>query len=194
MPARSCIEVLSLPSENVPAPPSPNCTFDRGLSFPPCQKEFTAFMRSSTFCPLSSIRGLRPACDSIRAQKRPAGPLPTIRGRRPPCIFSFWQEPCNFFIPGNSNSCSSYFEITKPRCFLARSFFSSGIVNAALYTYKSSGFFLASTDRLRILKACSLSWEYPILFAIKALSASSPQGFFVLNCSIFIMNYSCLSI
>ena len=46
--------VVSLPSENVPAPPSPNCTFDSGFKAPPSLKELTEVMRASTSSPRSS--------------------------------------------------------------------------------------------------------------------------------------------
>lgn len=73
--------VINLPSEKVPAPPSPNCTFESGLSFPVFQNKFTSFCRSGTGFPLSSIIGLKPASARIKAANIPAGPLPTTTGR-----------------------------------------------------------------------------------------------------------------
>ena len=50
--------VFSFPSEKVPAPPSPNCALDSGLSFPPFQNESTDFILSSTASPRSTTTGL----------------------------------------------------------------------------------------------------------------------------------------
>ena len=76
----SLIRVFSLPSEKVPAPPSPNCTFDSGSRLFCCQKVSTLRDRSSTGSPRSITRGFRPARASIRPQNRPAGPRPTTTG------------------------------------------------------------------------------------------------------------------
>ncbi len=73
---------VSLPSENVPAPPSPNCTFVRISSSPVCQKCSTAAWRASTSSPRSSTSGCQPALASCRAASMPAGPNPTTIGRR----------------------------------------------------------------------------------------------------------------
>ena len=54
----SFILVVSLPSENVPAPPSPNMTLLFGFSLALCQKSWTSFRRSSTHLPRSITIGL----------------------------------------------------------------------------------------------------------------------------------------
>ena len=56
----SWVPVVSLPSEKVPAPPSPNCTLHSGSSSPEAQKRSTASARSSTGRPRSSTRGGTP--------------------------------------------------------------------------------------------------------------------------------------
>ena len=74
--------VVSLPSENVPAPPSPNCTLLSGASAPPVQKRSTSCRRRSTSCPRSSTMGRSPARARYSAANSPAGPRPTTTGRR----------------------------------------------------------------------------------------------------------------
>ena len=74
------IPVVNLPSENVPAPPSPNWTLDKVFNFPVFKKDSTSFFLSSTVFPCSIIIGFIPFCTNVRAAKRPAGPAPTITG------------------------------------------------------------------------------------------------------------------
>ena len=74
--------VASLPSEKVPAPPSPNCTLLSGSSAPPSANALTLASRFSTLSPRSSTIGLNPAYASVSAQNSPAGPLPTTTGRK----------------------------------------------------------------------------------------------------------------
>ena len=77
----SLMPVVSLPSENAPAPPSPNCTFERGLNAPPDQKDATAAARRATSCPRSTTMGRAPLSASVYAANSPAGPRPTTTGR-----------------------------------------------------------------------------------------------------------------
>ncbi len=77
----SLMFVVSLPSEKVPAPPSPNCTLEFGSKSPCSQKWCTFAARLSTSSPRSSNRGRKPSSDSSRPAKRPAGPVPIITGR-----------------------------------------------------------------------------------------------------------------
>ena len=42
------IPVVNLPSEKVPAPPSPNCTFDKGFNLPFNKNSSIVFFLSST--------------------------------------------------------------------------------------------------------------------------------------------------
>ena len=58
-------DVLSFPSENVPAPPSPNWTFESGTRIPVFQKFSTSLFRLSTLLPLSITIGLNPLSDKI---------------------------------------------------------------------------------------------------------------------------------
>ena len=76
----SLMPVVSLPSEKVPAPPSPNWTLERSDSSPPLQKRSTSAVRVSTSWPRSSTMGARPARASVRAANSPAGPMPTTTG------------------------------------------------------------------------------------------------------------------
>ena len=80
LPLVSFIIVFSFPSENVPAPPSPNCTFDSVSSSPVFQKFSTVFLLSSTGSPRSITIGLSPASASFSAANIPAGPNPAITG------------------------------------------------------------------------------------------------------------------
>ena len=52
LPNLSFTKVFSFPSENVPAPPSPNCTLDSEFSSPLSQKCSTSFIRFVTSFPL----------------------------------------------------------------------------------------------------------------------------------------------
>ena len=53
--------VVNLPSEKVPAPPSPNCTFDSGLNTPSFQNVSTSWLRVSTSWPRSRTIGRYPS-------------------------------------------------------------------------------------------------------------------------------------
>ena len=75
------VPVLSLPSENVPAPPSPNWMLDAGSSSPVALKWRTALVRLVASSPCSMRRGARPASARVRAAKSPAHPAPTTMGR-----------------------------------------------------------------------------------------------------------------
>ena len=77
----SCVPVLSLPSENVPAPPSPNCTLHSGSNAPPARNAAICALRVLASGPRSSTMGLAPARASRSAANIPAGPKPTITGR-----------------------------------------------------------------------------------------------------------------
>ena len=78
----SWVPVVSLPSEKVPAPPSPNWTLDSGSSGPPAQKRSTAAARASTGSPRSSTTQGRPFRARNRAANSPAGPMPATTGGR----------------------------------------------------------------------------------------------------------------
>ena len=52
--------VVSFPSENVPAPPSPNCTFDEVFNLPVCLNISTDFFLFSTLSPCSTTMGFVP--------------------------------------------------------------------------------------------------------------------------------------
>ena len=77
----SLIWLHSLPSEKVPAPPSPNCTLDSGFSTPLRHSAQVSFVRSRTRLPRSSTIGRNPICASTSAAKMPQGPKPTTTGR-----------------------------------------------------------------------------------------------------------------
>ena len=77
----SCVPVLSLPSENVPAPPSPNCTLHSGSNGPPARNAAICALRVCASGPRSSTMGRAPARASSSAANIPAGPKPTITGR-----------------------------------------------------------------------------------------------------------------
>mgnify|MGYP000665309888 CR=1 FL=1 len=71
---------IQLPSEKVPAPPSPNCTLDAGFNTPFFQKASTRLVLASTSSPRSKRMGQYPFLASIRPQNSPAGPVPIITG------------------------------------------------------------------------------------------------------------------
>ena len=81
LPEGSFTDVFSLPSEKVPAPPSPNCTLLLELSMPLSQNFWTSQVLFSTRLPRSITIGRKPASASIYAQNSPAGPAPAITGR-----------------------------------------------------------------------------------------------------------------
>ena len=68
----------SLPSEKVPAPPSPKHKFDSSLSSLFLLILATSTLRSLTFLPRSTIIGQNPNSIRRRAAKSPAGPAPMI--------------------------------------------------------------------------------------------------------------------
>ena len=70
----SLIWLYSLPSENVPAPPSPNCTLDSGLSTPCRHRPKVSLVRSRTALPRSRMSGRKPICARISPANKPAGP------------------------------------------------------------------------------------------------------------------------
>ena len=78
----SPIRVVSFPSENVPAPPSPNWALLSGSRVPSRQNRATSSPRSSTGRPRSSTTGGAPNRASVRAANNPAGPAPTTTGGR----------------------------------------------------------------------------------------------------------------
>ena len=73
--------VPSLPSEKVPAPPSPNWTLHSGSSSPPARKASTFFFRVSASAPRSRTMGRSPAMLSTSAANIPPGPKPATTGR-----------------------------------------------------------------------------------------------------------------
>ena len=75
------VPVLSFPSENVPAPPSPNWMLLSRSSWPVWLWCSTAAVLLVASSPRSMSRGLRPALASVSAQNRPAHPAPTTTGR-----------------------------------------------------------------------------------------------------------------
>ena len=75
-----CKFVVSFPSEKVPAPPSPNCTFEQVFNIRSFKNNSTSFCLSSTVLPCSTIIGLTPFSIRVSAQNNPAGPAPIITG------------------------------------------------------------------------------------------------------------------
>ena len=74
----SFIRVVSLPSENVPAPPSPNCTLQLVSSSPVSQNFCTDAVRFSIELPRSKIIGLYPCSARASPANIPAGPKPAM--------------------------------------------------------------------------------------------------------------------
>ena len=72
--------MVNLPSEKVPAPPSPNCTFESVFIFPSCLKSSTSFCLSSTAFPCSINIGLCPFLAKVYDANNPAGPAPITTG------------------------------------------------------------------------------------------------------------------
>ena len=73
--------LYNFPSENVPAPPSPNCTFDSVFNSLVRQKRKVSLARSWTDFPRSKIIGLKPICANISPTNKPHGPMPITNGR-----------------------------------------------------------------------------------------------------------------
>ena len=69
--------MVNLPSEKVPAPPSPNCIFEKVLRTLLFIKLSTSCCLSSTVLPCSIIIGLILFLIKVKAAKSPAGPAPT---------------------------------------------------------------------------------------------------------------------
>ncbi len=90
--------LVSLPSEKVPAPPSPKWTWLSGFSMPFSQKERTSESRSGTALPRSRRRTGIPFAASVRAAKSPAGPQPTTTGLRSGRREACSGRPCRSFL------------------------------------------------------------------------------------------------
>ena len=71
------ILVFNLPSEYVPAPPSPNWIFELGLRILVFKKLSVVMFLLSTSSPLSKTMGIYPNSANLKAEKSPAGPVPT---------------------------------------------------------------------------------------------------------------------
>ena len=82
----SLIWLHSLPSEKVPAPPSPNCTFDSGSRTPRRHRPQVSRVRSRTARPRSRTSGRSPIWARTSAAKMPHGPKPTTTGRGRPLV------------------------------------------------------------------------------------------------------------
>ena len=155
--------VVSLPSEKVPAPPSPNWMLLSVLSFLLCQKEATCFALSSTSAPLSIIRGLRPALARVRPAKNPAGPNPTITGLNPLLRRQ----------AGISYSFFSYSVIFESEARLTAAASSPFISAAMLHTKKTLSFLresIAFLSRVTFFTSCL---GMPSFFAAMVKSSSS---------------------
>ena len=72
------IPLVNLPSEKVPAPPSPNWTFDKQSNLPVFLNISTTFCLFSTLSPCSITIGVIPFWTKVRAANKPLGPAPTI--------------------------------------------------------------------------------------------------------------------
>ena len=75
------VPVVSFPSENVPAPPSPNWILLSGSSAAVVLKRSMSAVRRQASWPRSMRSGCRPALARASAAKRPAQPAPTTTGR-----------------------------------------------------------------------------------------------------------------
>src|SRR5690554_1872290 len=134
--------VVSLPSEKVPAPPSPNWTFDSVLSLPVSQNSLTSFTLSSILLPLSRSIGLYPISESTRPAKSPAGPVPTITGLDPLMEVFF--------------SYSLFSTLARDTPFLPNFFnmaLSLAVLKSTVYTNEILLFLLASTDFFQMRQA-----------------------------------------
>ena len=118
LPEGSFTDVFSLPSEKVPAPPSPNCTLLLGLSIPLSQNFCTSKVLFSTLLPRSITIGQKPASASMYAQNSPAGPAPTMTGR-----LSSATLPCagilySFSLYMSTDELFALFTIDSSLCFV----------------------------------------------------------------------------
>ena len=78
------MRLYSLPSEKVPAPPSPNWTFDSGSSTLRRHRPQVSRVRSRTCLPRSRMIGRYPICASTSPANNPHGPAPITTGRATP--------------------------------------------------------------------------------------------------------------
>ena len=101
----SLMRVVSFPSENVPAPPSPNMTLLSGSNAPPLQKRCTSAVRSDTGLPRSTTSGWYPCCARQYAANSPAGPNPATsmrpRGSSVPCATGAGTSGANLRMPAS---------------------------------------------------------------------------------------------
>ena len=131
----SLMPLVSFPSENVPAPPSPKRMLDSSLRMPLFLKDSTSLTRSDIPFPRSMTIGLYPFFASSRAANMPHGPNPTITGR-----------PISFSLPGIGSNFSIGL-CTLHLCFFAiLGDTSTLVVKSTVYTMKIFDLSLASTD------------------------------------------------
>ena len=129
------IPLVSFPSENVPAPPSPNRILESSFRTPSLLNASTSLTRSDMPLPRSMTIGLYPFLASSRAANIPHGPNPTITGR-----------PIRFSLPGigaNFSICLCtlhlcFFAILGDTCTL--------VVKSTVYTMNIFDLSLASID------------------------------------------------
>ena len=142
--------VVSFPSENVPAPPSPNWTLELVSSSPVFQKCSTSRVLSSTLRPRSNTTGRAPASASMRAANMPHGPKPTMTGRS----FSSAAHAVFVTVYEISGACTRF----TPFIFsaFASSACSSSTSKSTVYMNFISGFFLASVDSFTMRQLLSL--------------------------------------
>ncbi len=77
----SLMPLYSLPSEKVPAPPSPNWTLLSGSRTPRRHRPQVSRVRSRTSLPRSRMIGRKPISARVSAASRPHGPVPMTTGR-----------------------------------------------------------------------------------------------------------------
>ena len=137
----SFMPVASLPSEKVPAPPSPKSMFASGSRTRSFLNFSTASMRPSMDGPRSITRGLYPSDASSSAANRPAGPAPITTGLPPRA-----SSPCT----GGRMAAASASSSTAERFLFRPSFSFFPVTKSTVYTYCICGFFLESMDFRRI--------------------------------------------
>ena len=150
--------VPSLPSENVPAPPSPNDTFDSGSRMPSLKNLSTSLTLSDIFFPRSSTIGFAPLLASMRAANIPHGPNPTTTGLSSPRYSS------STYSSGTGASVTFLFLIFSLQ------------LKSTVYTSMTFSLSLASIDSFTIFKSDVSALSF--LSRISVTVALESAGFF----------------
>ena len=168
----SLIWLYSLPSEKVPAPPSPNCTLLSGFNTDLRHSPQVSWVRCLTACPRSMTIGFKPICAKTSAANMPQGPKPTTTGRAVLCSAQSagaCTGACQR-ISGVAWICGCFACCCSNCCSLLLSWSSTSTM------YTTCSFCRASKLRLNTFQSAIASMEMPNVAAINGASVGGYRG------------------